>query len=175
MDETQIKKIQIDYDLLLSSLEELEIIYQHLLALLLEEKKTLVAAQIDQLQSLNQKKENLLIAIKKIEVEREKQAAKLGRTLGLKKSSPRLLELAGLLSPERSKIFKSFHQKLDTMVREVSDINRENEKYVLSALYILKGSMGEIKDTLTGQKTYHRKGQLKQGPDNSGHLVSREA
>ena len=44
-----------------------------------------------------------------------------------------------------------------------------------SALKNIDTAMNGFKDTLMGQKTYQNKGKYQQGPDKSGHLVSKEA
>ena len=44
-----------------------------------------------------------------------------------------------------------------------------------SALSTVNAAMENIKEAITGPKTYQKKGNYQQGKDNSGHLVSREA
>ena len=64
---------------------------------------------------------------------------------------------------------------LDILIKRITDINKENEEYASSALATVNGALGNIKDSLSGKKTYGGKGQVKQGPQVSGNFVSKEA
>jgi hypothetical protein len=39
----------------------------------------------------------------------------------------------------------------------------------------LNGTMNDIKESLSGSKTYEKKGQYKTGPEHTGNFVSKEA
>lgn len=160
---------------LIETLENLIKHYRLLLDLVRKEKNLLIAAQIEELNTSNQIKESMLNKVKSIDSQREKFAKALAHKYNLQESSVRLLEIAKKTDSKTSEMLISLHKTLEMLITEIQEQNQENEIYTQSALKVLNGALGNLKDTLQGKKTYARKGQMSQGPESAGNLVSREA
>lgn len=163
------------YQSLVSNLEELAKLYRPLLEVIRKEKNLLINAEIQALDESNKSKEAFLFKIRSLESQREKLAAELGQAMGMTSDHPRLLELAAKIQGPESEKLKAIHSTLELLLSQVSEANKENGIYAESALKTLGGALGEIKDTVSGKKTYERKGKMTQGPDKAGNFVSKEA
>ena len=86
-----------------------------------------------------------------------------------------MLELAQKIGGTTGDKLRNIHSTLDILIKRVSELNKANEQYAQSALQNLNGAMGNVKDTLSGKKTYEKKGKMSQGPEQAGNFVSKEA
>lgn len=163
------------YEKLENNLEDLIKVYRSLLDVLRQEKEILISADLSKIIDLNQTKEQTLTRLRSLDGLRQKYASELAREIGADFESPRLLEMAVRLSDPKAQKLRNIHATLELLLKKISESNKENETYAQSALKMLNGSMNEIKDTLSGQKTYKKQGGLQRGPEVAGHLVSREA
>lgn len=164
------------YHKLVQNLEDLTKLYRQLLEVVRKEKDLLIVADIDKLEINNSEKENLLAKIRSQDSARERYAKEFANLIGGDTQNPRLLELAKLLhGTEAEKRLRTIHSMLEMLVQRVTSINKENETYAQSALNSLNGALGNVKDTLSGKKTYARKGQMEYGPHRSGNFVKKEA
>ncbi|WII70675.1 flagellar protein FlgN [Bdellovibrio sp. 22V] len=159
-----------------ANLEELTKIYRSLLDIVRKEKEILLKADRDALDESNKLKEELLFKLRAQDSLRSRYAMELATLVGADVENPRLLELAQKLagSPAADRL-RTQHAALDMLIKRITEINKENEEYTKSALGTLNGALNDIKDTLSGKKTYGGKGQYKQGPQVSGNFVSKEA
>lgn len=160
---------------LIQTLEELTKLYRQLLDLVRKEKDLLIGAQLEELTNSNTQKETLIQKVRLADALRMKCAEEYGAVLGLKTETPRLLELAQKAGGPDGERLRTLHGTLDLLIRRLAELNRENESYTRSALKTLNGAMNDIKDTLSGKKTYERKGHYKRGPEQTGNFVSKEA
>ena len=152
-----------------ANLEELTKIYRSLLDIVLK-------ADRDALDESNKLKEELLFKLRAQDSLRSRYAMELATMVGADIENPRLLELAQKLAgtPAADRL-RTQHAALDILIKRITEINKDNEEYAKSALNTLNGALDEIKDTVSGKKTYGGKGQYKQGPQVSGNFVSKEA
>lgn len=162
------------YSKLLHSLEDLTKLYRSLLDIVRKEKDLLLAASAEQLQENNHAKESIIYKIRTIDGARERYAKEFAYLIGGDVAQPRLLELAKIVQGSEADRLRSIHSTLELLVRRTSELNRENEIYAQSALNTLNGAIEEIKGTLSGKKTYARKGTMATGPDQAGNFVSKE-
>lgn len=160
---------------LVGNLEDLTKLYRTLLDFVRKEKDIYVKADLKDLHEINLQKEALLMKIKMLDTLRLKHAQELAGLIGADVENPRLLDIAKHMTGPASDRLRSLHSALDLLLKRLTDINKENEQYAQKALQTLNGAMTDIKDTLSGKTTYEKKGQIKQGPDKSGHFVSKEA
>ncbi|HEY1079106.1 MAG TPA: flagellar protein FlgN [Bdellovibrio sp.] len=159
-----------------ANLEELTKIYRSLLDIVRKEKELLLKADRDALEESNKLKEELLFKLRAQDSLRSRYAMELATMVGADIENPRLLELAQKLAgtPAADRL-RTQHAALDILIKRITEINKDNEEYAKSALNTLNGALDEIKDTVSGKKTYGGKGQYKQGPQVSGNFVSKEA
>jgi flagellar biosynthesis/type III secretory pathway chaperone len=70
---------------------------------------------------------------------------------------------------------RNMHSVLELLVRRVSEVNKQNEELVQSALATITGAMDEIRDGLKPKTTYARQGQIANAKTEGGNLVRKEA
>ncbi len=158
------------------NLEELTKIYRSLLDLVRKEKEHLLKADREALDESNKVKEDLLFRLRAQDSLRARYATELAALVGADVDNPRLLELAQKLggTPASDRL-RVQHAALDLLIKRITEINKDNEEHTKSALKTLNGALNEVKETLSGKKTYEKKGQYKTGPQVSGNFVSKEA
>lgn len=166
--------VERSYQKLLSNLEDLIKLYRTLLDTVRKEREIYVKADLKDLHDINQSKETLLMKIKMVDTLRLKHAQELATMIGADSENPRLLDLAKHLAGPQGDRLRSLHSALDILLKRLTEINKENEQYAQKALKTLNGAMNDIKDTLSGKKTYEKKGHMKSGPDTSGNFVRKE-
>lgn len=160
---------------LAGNLEDLVKLYRSLLELVRNEKEILISADREKLEESTQAKEQILMKLKIVDTLRAKHASEMALMIGANAEAPRLLEIAQKVGGNYGDKLRGLHAALEVLVKRITGINKENESYAQSALQTLNGAMNNIKDTLSGKKTYEKKGQLKQGPHQAGNFVSKEA
>ncbi len=158
-----------------ANLEELTKLYRALLDVVRKEKEILIRADRSALDENNFLKEDLLFKLRAQDSLRSRYAMDLAALVGAEVDNPRLLELAQKLAgSSAADRLRNQHAALDILIRRITAINKENEEYVSSALSTLSGAIDDIKDSLTGKKTYGEKGKYKAGSQAAGHFVSKE-
>lgn len=163
------------FEKLVLSLEELTKNYRSLLENVRNEKEFLVKADIEKLQQNTVLKEEILKKLRVSDMSREKYALELGTQLNIESQSPRLLEMAQKIGGAASERLRTLHSTLTLLVERTTSLNKENEEYAQKALGALNGALNNIKDTLAGNKTYAKKGNMISGPEQAGNFVSKEA
>lgn len=175
MEESKEVQTEQAFKKLITNLDELMKQYRGMLDVLRKEQEALVKADLKGITESHQNKEALLYKIRGLDSARERYAKELGWLLDIESTQPRLLEIATKMSSENGDKLRRMHAGMDILVRKVVELNRDNETYTTSALNTLNGALGEIKDTVSGKKTYEKKGKMNYGPDKAGNFVSKEA
>lgn len=159
-----------------SCLDELTVLYRNISELLKVEKKFLISSGVDEILKVNSEKEQILKKIAGVEGLRLGFAGSLARELKLTTPTPRLLEIADALKgTAEERQLKKHYDVISKLIEQVQELNQENETLAMAALKNIGGALENIKDTLTGKKTYHKSGQYKSGPEKSGNFISKEA
>lgn len=162
------------FEKLVSNLEDLIKFYLQLLDLARKEKEALIEADANKILELNSQKELHLQKIKLADTLRFKHAKELCVMIKADSENPRLLEIAQKIPGVMGDQLRNLHKTLDMVITRIIEINKDNEMLTQKALQALNGTMNNIKETLSGKKTYERKGTYKQGPEQSGNFVSKE-
>ncbi|MCB0368088.1 MAG: flagellar protein FlgN [Bdellovibrionales bacterium] len=162
------------FEKLAQNLEDLVKLYRHLLDICRKEKEALIEANTEEINELNKQKEIHLQKIKLADTLRFKHAKELCTLIKADSEHPRLLEIAQKLQGPMGDHLRNIHKTLDMVISRIIIINKENEELAQKALNTLNGTMNNIKETLSGKKTYERKGTYKQGPEQAGNFVSKE-
>lgn len=163
------------FEKLSTHLDELTKNYRQLLDCVRKEKDLLISTDIAKLNENTLLKEQLLLKIKSLDALRVNYATELSLALGLDTQKIRLLEIAQKMGGASGEKLRTFHSALEMIIKRLTELNQINAKYAESALKNVNAAMSSFKDSLMGQKTYQNKGKYKQGPDKSGHIVSKEA
>ena len=94
----------------------------------------------------------------------------------LESAAPRLLEIAEVLKgTKESDQLRQYQNTLALLFERLKNQNLQNETFAKSALKTVNGALDEVKETLSGKKTYQKGGQYKAGPEQAGNFVSKEA
>ncbi len=163
------------YKELVDCLDHLVKVYRALLDVIRREKEILVASKLDELNENNKSKDAMLVRIRSLENTRMKTARDLAQLVGADIEQPRLLDIAVRMQGERADKLRNLHSVLDLLIRRVTEVNKQNEELVQSALSNITGAMEAIRDTLQEKPTYARKGSMQPLKSESGSLVKREA
>lgn len=162
------------FEKLVHNLDDLIKLYRHLLDLARKEKEALIEANSEKIIELNKQKEIHLQKIKLADTLRFKHAKELCVMIKADAENPRLLEMAQKIQGPMGDHLRNLHKTLDMVITRIIEINKDNEELAQKALNVLNGTMNNLKETLSGKKTYERKGNYKQGPEQSGNFVSKE-
>lgn len=162
------------YSKLAGTLDDIVKVYRQLLELVRQEYEFLKAAEINQLQKVNETKEALLIKMRSLETIRSRQARELGKVLGLEEEVPTLNDLARKLDSVQGDRLRSIRSVLDLLIQRLSEHNKQNEILAQSGLRQISGALGAIRETLRDRPVYQRKGEISAPSVASGQLVSRE-
>lgn len=166
--------IEKSYNKLVDNLEDITTMYRHLLEIVRKEKEILLSTKIDDLLENNVIKDQTLMKIRLADVLRVKHAQELALLIRADHENPRLLDIAQKMSGNYGERLRSLHATLNLLIERLMEFNRDNEVYAQSAIKTLNGTMDDIRETLTGKKTYEKKGQYKSGPEVAGNFVSKE-
>lgn len=160
--------------LLQDNLAEQNKIYSSLCHLLQSENEYLIQSDIDNINKSASLKDSLLREAEKKESERMYLCTELSDMIQLRSENPKLLEIATKLpEPHRSKLIQ-FKSSLENLFSEIKRLNHENEVLAAKALNTIGGTIGVIKEALSGKKTYQAGGQV-QDKNQVKHLVHRKA
>lgn len=171
-----LENTEVTYKKLESTLEDMTKTYRILLEVVRKEKELLLQADRDGLDQNNASKEEILFRLRAIDSLRTRYAEELAVLVGADFENPRLLDLATRIQiPGASERLRTQHAALDTLIKRIVEINKDNEAHAASALKVLNGAMDEIKEAISGKPTYEKKGSYKSGPQVSGNFVSKEA
>lgn len=160
---------------LISNLEDITKLYRQLLDVVRKEKDLLISADREKIEENNLTKESLLMKLRLADVARMRCASDLALLIGCDAENPRLLELSHKLGGDLGERLRIQHSALDMLIKRITDLNKENEEHAKTALRTLNGALNELKETISGKKTYEKKGQYKLGPQVAGNFVSKEA
>ncbi len=160
---------------LILCLQETKTIHQELIELLATEKEIYIRAQVQELEKLNHDKELYLQKIKLAEQLRFKIMEEVSTELSLIKVPQNISELLTRLPEEQKQKVWNLKIELESLIQTLSDTNKDNSIYANSALKTLNGAMDQVKESISGKKTYKKKGNFKEGPDQAGNFMSKEA
>lgn len=160
---------------LIHNLEDLTKAYRHVLELVRKEKELLLQADLQALTENNLAKEKMILRLKSLDGLRIKYAGEIARLVGLEESEARLLEIARLVESTEGERLRTQQATLEILIRRVKEINQANEEFTQSALNKINGAMSNVKETVSGKKTYGRKGKMQSGTSTaSGNFISKE-
>src|SRR5437868_7826902 len=150
--------MQQSYEKLLSNLEEITKQYRLLLDCVRKEKEFLIQNHIEKLTLNNLVKEQLINKISDLDVLRASFASELAKVIGANSAEPRLVEIAQRMGGAEGDRLRTIHAALELLTKRLVEINKENAIYAETALTTVNSAMENIKDTISGPKTYQKKG-----------------
>ncbi|MCS6837630.1 MAG: flagellar protein FlgN [Bdellovibrionaceae bacterium] len=172
MDEIRKQKMEDACWRLISNLEEILSRYRQLLDLVRKEKEALQHFDISTIQSINEKKEDLLTKIRFLDSTRERYATELADLVGLDSEYPRLMELAKRVPGYLADKLRLSHATLEIVLKRVQQQNEENRLLVEAGLQTLQGAIADLKSSVTGSSVYRRDKKMDSGKDVAGALRS---
>lgn len=163
------------FEELVTNLKQLIKVHRSLLENLRNEKEILIAADLNDLNENNKAKEKILVKAGELERKRIELVKAFASSIEIKTQDPSLLDLAKNIDFKNGDILRNLHSALVLLLKRVKETNEQNEVLVNSALENVTGAMQSIKQTVAEKPVYEGKGQIKEGAQQSGRLVSREA
>ncbi len=164
------------YQELVISLDQLVTVYRHLLDVVRKENEVLVVADVQEIPSINQSKEKMVLKIRELDLKWQASADQLFKTFNIESSAHTLLELSKHYAGEERVKLEQLHSVLNMLVQRISELNKKNEILVQAALSHITGAMNSITLTLNENPTYKNSGNMQStNKDAQGRLVSREA
>ncbi len=165
-----------NYQDLVESLDKLVTVYRHLLEIVRKENEVLMNAQLAEVPQLNEAKEKLVHKVRQLDHQWQLSAEEIAKTLKLDNMQPTLLELSLHFQNEQKLKLEQLHSVLNMLVNRISEINKNNEVLVKSALSHITGAMDSITNTLNEHPTYKNSGNMEpKNKDAQGRLVYKEA
>lgn len=163
------------YHELVKQLNQLVMVYRQLLDTVRKEKQILIDVDLTSLAENNKLKETLLVKINELEVQWMAIGLELYAVCGVKEEAPRLSEIARYFTGAEQDKLLQIQTLLNLLVQRAAAANKENEELIRSALTHISGAMKAIRDTLSKNSTYEKKGKKNEAPaQTSGRLVSKE-
>lgn len=162
-----------NYSQLVRCLDQLIKVYRSLLEVVRKEKQILIDSNVEGLSENNKAKEAMIIKIKSLETQRLRCAKDLALIIGVDPERPRLSDIAARFSGAEGEKLRNSQSVLELLIKRVSEINKENEVLVQSALRSITGAMQSIKETLQDKNIYQNKGKIQQAQA-PGNLVRKE-
>jgi len=161
------------YKKLETSLGELIKVYRHLLNVVRREREILISANLGDLNENNHNKETTLVKARSIEETRIQMTKELATSEGLSENT-KLMEFARLVGGEIGDRLRNHQSVLELLLKRVKEYNLQNETLVNSALDMITGGIGSIRDSLKEKPTYKKSGSIASRPTESGQLVRKE-
>ncbi|MFK8138314.1 MAG: flagellar protein FlgN [Bdellovibrionales bacterium] len=148
-------------------------IYSSLCHLLQSENDYLIQSDIENINKAASLKESLMIEAEKKEGERLQLCSVLADRLRIFSEQPKLLEIAiKLPEPHKRKLIE--HKKgLEGLFADIKTLSSENQVLAGRALNTIGGTLGAMKEGLTGSKTYEKKGKVDQNKGQLKHLLNK--
>lgn len=171
---TQAELQQRAYEKLVYNLDEMTKHYRQLLDCIRKEKELLIKSDMQALNDNNLHKEQCLVKIKSLDGLRINYAVEFAQLIGADYREPRLLDMAKRVPDAQADQLRALHATLEMVTKRVTEINRENEVLAKSALKTVNSAMNNIKESLSGQKTYQKKGTIQSTTGRAGNFISKE-
>jgi hypothetical protein len=142
---------------LILTLEKEDQIYNEVLNLAKEKKRTLVDGNMKELESITQKEQQYVLSLVKIEEAREKIVRSLLKELGVS-SVENITELVGYLDSEERLAVEGVKRTLQHTIKFVDIENEFNQKLIQQSLELLELNMEVITDYSSTGTNYEESG-----------------
>jgi len=156
---------------LIGLLEEETSLYGYIVSVLQQEKKAIVASELEALNETAKKKESLLLKIRILDEERTKILEKLGGFLGYPSNDMTLRKISQLVEKPHSIRLNNCYSNLLALTQTIQDLNRGNKALIVHSLEIVRDSLSILTNLLPSNPLYYQTGEIKMA-EQSGKILS---
>jgi flagellar biosynthesis/type III secretory pathway chaperone len=138
-------------------------LYRSLLDILLNEKKAVVSAKLDQMNAVRVKKEAILSLIHTGDEKRKDVVNKISDHLGCPSHGLTLTQLAQRVEVPFSLKLIQCAADISSLVQDIHQENEMNKSLIAHSLKLIRSSIGMIAQLMTPPPVYFRNGKMHQG------------
>jgi flagellar biosynthesis/type III secretory pathway chaperone len=152
--------------------EQIEL-HGSLIAILNDEKASIIGSQLSGLNKANKEKEALILKMKRLEVKRSELVSSLTHSLNAGCDHPTLKELCRMTHEPYTSRLTSCRKKLKLLIRKIKELNEGNKKLLLSSIEFVRGSLTLFNHLLTSRtnSVYYSSGKI-ENRNQGGRVLS---
>ncbi len=149
-------------------------VWRELRGLIADERETIKRpSSIEDLRSLQAKKETVIWKLKMLEEVRAGYIRKIGRAMGMPEGEVNLTSLADAVDGDVRADLQSCRQNLRSLLREIHELNRGNQDLLDVSVSLLRGAIDFIQELGMRNPVYQQSGRLMRAGRN-GRIVEAE-
>ncbi len=160
-------------DELINIFEKQVNLHQSLLAVLTEEKTSIIESNLTGLTKVNGEKETLILKIKNLEEKRLKLVERIAESLGEKSRNLTLKRLCEISEEPHSTRLDDCRLRLISLTNNVKKLNVENKILLTQAVKLVRGSFMLLDNLMSSNSVYYRTGEI-ENKGRSGRVISGE-
>ena len=149
------------YDSLLEILSREIEIYRQIREVMRDEKKILMKPSLEGLHESNARKETWILKAKLLEEVRDNIVRRIAGVLGIAVEDVTLSVLVSKTEGNRNKILKECQSELNSLFREIRDLNEGNRALISTSLLFLRNSVEFMNDLMSPRAGYMDTGKMK--------------
>lgn len=138
-----------------------------LLSVMQKEKGVIVESDIDGLNTLSKKKENLLLKIRIFEEQRLKITNDLSDFTGCESERLTLNKLAQMVKEPYSSRLESEHSRFSSLLQTIQEVNQGNMYLMNHSLGVVRSSLKLLDNLMTPNPVYYDTGMIKKKSQNA--------
>lgn len=156
---------------LISIFEKQIKLHQSLLAVLMEEKTSIVESNLIELNNANGEKETLILKIKNLEDNRLNLVVKIAEALSEDSQNLTLKRLCEIIEEPHSTRLDDCRSRLILLTDNVRKSNEENKVLLTQAVELVRGSFMLLDNLMSSNSVYYRTGEIG-NKGQSGRVIS---
>ena len=146
-------------------------LYRSLLDLYDEERRSLLAFDLEGIATSAKKKENLILKIKILEEQRQRILDDISGLLDLDASALSITQLAQKVDIRQAYKLSAIGDELIAVVDQIKAVHRANRSLIIHSQGLVSDSLALLSDQLTPDPVYHQDGRLAQQERNGRFLA----
>lgn len=158
-------------DELISIFEKQIKLHQSLLAVLMEEKTSIIESNLIELNNANGEKETLILKIKNLEENRLNLVVKIAEALSEDSQNLTLKRLCEITEEPHSTRLDDCRSRLILLTDNVRKSNEENKVLLTQAVELVRGSFMLLDNLMSSNSVYYRTGEIG-NKGQSGRVIS---
>ncbi len=135
-------------------------LYQSMLAVINKEKAAAVGSALDALNEAGLEKENILVALRKIDQQRRRLVTDLAAKLGYPLQKLTLKKLAQEVDEPFAGRLRQASTDLKSVLSQVQEANQSTQQLFEHSLELLRGAFNLLSELLSANTVYYRTGNI---------------
>ena len=144
----------------LGLLEQQSELYQLLLTVIDDEKRAVIAANLDKLNEAGKTKENLLLKLRILEEQRKHMLDQLATHLKQPVEILTLAKLSELVGPPHAHRLAGCRSKLLELIGKIRQANADNQDLFAHSLNLVRASVNLMNSLMSSSPVYYRTGNI---------------